>query len=299
MNNMSITPRELLYGKIDLPSLPEVFLKSSELLDDPRSSATQLGEIVAIDPSLTARLLKLVNSPFYGFAAKITTLPRAISLIGMRELRELILATCAVDFFSGLPNDLMDMKTFWSHSVRCALIAKILANQQTHEDLGESMFTAGLLHNIGSLILYNRLPELARDALSQARYQNISLDQTERTLIGFDHAMLGAELMKMWNLPEMLQQITLYHHSIEYTSPYASHIAIIQIANRIIEIEESGEDITLLMPPHSPLWKRIKLSVPIIEETLQQVNEQFDDVLHLIYQSNEQDTQLSKHNISA
>lgn len=296
---MPITARELLYGEIELPSLPEVFIKSSELLDNPRSNSNDIGEVVATDPSLTTRLLKLVNSSFYGFAAKINTIPRAISLVGTRELRELILATCAVEAFSGLPNELMSMKTFWRHSVRCALISRILANQ-THKDLGESMFSAGLLHNIGSLILYNRLPELSREALSQAEFQNIPLDQAERNIIGCDHAVVGAELMKLWNLPEILQETTRHHHNPEAAQQYSLQTTIIQIANRIIELEESDEDVTLLLRPSAPLWKRIGLSVPVLQETLQQVDEQFEDVLHLIYKSgNEDDTAISNHHFSA
>lgn len=106
--------------------------------------------------------------------------------------------------------------------------------------------------------------------------------------------------MKLWNLPEILQQTTRHHHDPDAAQQYTLQTAIIQVANRVIEIEKSGEDVTLLLPPNAPLWKRIGLSIPILQETLQQVDEQFDDVLHLIYHpAKEQQPPLSNHHFSA
>src|SRR3569833_2554535 len=121
---MSLSPRELVTGTIELASLPEVFLRVNEMIDSPRYTAADIGHVISRDPGLTARLLKLANSALYNFPSQIDTVSRAITIIGTRELRDLILATSVARIFKGLPNDLISMDFFWLHCVCCGLAAR-------------------------------------------------------------------------------------------------------------------------------------------------------------------------------
>src|SRR3569833_2055482 len=187
---MSLSPKELVTGAIELASLPEVFLRVNEMIDSPRYTAADIGHVISRDPGLTTRQLKIANSAFYSFPSQIDSVSRAITIIGTRELRDLILATSVARLFKGLPNDLVSMDDFWRHSVCCGLAARALAAQRG-ERLLERFFVAGLLHDIGSLLLYRKIPELAREALLRCQHNDVAHKHAEQDVIGFDHAAVA------------------------------------------------------------------------------------------------------------
>ena len=119
---MSITPEELVKNVGELVSLPDVCIRVNQMVDDPNASAVAFGEVISQDPGLTARLLRIANSAFYGFSQEIDTVSRAVTIIGLGKLRDLVLATSTVDVFDKIPNELLTMENFWRHSLSCALI---------------------------------------------------------------------------------------------------------------------------------------------------------------------------------
>lgn len=121
---MPFTAKDLVSAVSDILSLPETVLRVNEMVDDPQSSAADIGEVIRQDPGLTARLLRIANSPFYGFPSRIDSVPIAITVIGTDQLRDLLLATSAIQVFSDFPNEIVSMETFWRHSLRCAIIAR-------------------------------------------------------------------------------------------------------------------------------------------------------------------------------
>ena len=202
---MNLEPKTLVSGFVQLTSLPEIHQRISAMLETPDFSIEKLGQLISQDPGLSARLLKIVNSPFYGFPSHVDTLPRAITLIGSRDLNDIILATSVTRLFQGIPNDLVDMDSFWRHSIYTAVAARELSAYLQDDSTGrERCFLIGLLHDIGSLLIYNKLPELAREALLRSRYNRIEMRQAELEVIGFDHAQVGAELLRAWRLPASL-----------------------------------------------------------------------------------------------
>jgi HD-like signal output (HDOD) protein len=114
---MTLTARDLVTDTVELASLPGVVMRAMELLNHPNTSASEIGEIIAEDPALTARLLRIVNSAFYGFPSRIETISRAITIVGTLELTDLILGASAIQVFSRLPNQHVDMEKFWEHSL--------------------------------------------------------------------------------------------------------------------------------------------------------------------------------------
>lgn len=206
---------------VDLPSLvtdvkglvspPHIYLRVSELMRSSDSDARDFAEVIQLDPNLTARLLRIANSSFYSFRSKVDTVSRAVAVIGMRDLYSLVIAVSAVQSFSKIPNDLVNMDTFWRHSIYCGLIARALANR-CHVLHTERMFVAGLLHDIGSLVIFNRLPDVARDLLLIAQGDETALYHAEKETLGFTHAHVGGVLLDHWQVPRALHRSVAAHH---------------------------------------------------------------------------------------
>lgn len=204
--------KQLLTGSTELFSLPDIYFQLSEMLHDSRFSLADIGKVIAKDPALSARLLRVVNSPYYGFQARIDTISRAVTVIGSDDLSSLVLATTVVDCFGKIPCELIDMTSFWMRSVHCAVIARLLARHSAvlHS---ERLFLAGLLHDIGSLVISQKIPDQYTQVLLKADHNRALIPRLEQELIGFTHADVGQELLKTWGLPESLHEtIGCYLH---------------------------------------------------------------------------------------
>lgn len=234
---MATSPQELVNGMSDLVSLPEVCLRINDMIDDPNSTADSIGKFISQDPALTAKLLKVANSPFYGFTTEIGTVSKAVAVLGTRELRNLVLATSVSDIFKDMSNDVITMQNFWEHSIFCGLIARNIA-YESKKVKGESVFIAGLLHDIGQLIIMSKLPEQAKEALllSVEGSGNISVIDAERQVMGFDHAQVGGELIRHWKLPVSLQECVEFHHDPSNAKEAPLEVAVVHMANIIANI---------------------------------------------------------------
>jgi len=234
---MQLLPVDLVRGEVDLPLLPAIFQQFNDKLDDPGAKAEDFAEIISSDPSLTAKLLKIVNSAYYSFTATITDVSHAITIVGLTELRELILAVSVVEFFDDLPNQIVNMKSFWQHSVMTGLVARELQNTPKFRTK-QSMFTAGMLHDIGSLVFYNRLPEIARSVLEVSDREKKPRYQVERSMLGFDHANIGGELVRHWGLPDFLIEVIDCHHAPERAESFQQETQLLQLADRVTRLME-------------------------------------------------------------
>lgn len=222
-----------------LVSPPDICIRVFELVESNTATAQKLGEIIGCDPSLTARLLRLVNSSFYQFPRRIDTVSRAIAVVGISELYNLVIAVAAVKSFSRIPSFVVNIDTFWRHSISCGIIARMLARRcgVLHP---ERLFVAGLLHDIGSLLIYNRVPETARDLVLAARGNEAILYRTERKALGFSHAELGGMMLDQWQLPAVLQQAVRHHHEPAAAGPGRLEAAILHIADALANHGEQG-----------------------------------------------------------
>lgn len=183
-----------------LATLPDVYMKVRAALDDPDVSIPEVADVIATDPSLTAALLRLANSAFYGYARKIDTIGRAVSLIGLEQVHDLVLATSVTSMFSGIRPQRMDMGRFWRDSVRRGLLAKEAA-QLVRGVSAERLFVSGLLGDAGHLVMYVAVPDLMALVLDTPAGEGESLVDVERRIIGCDFAEVGAALTASWQLP--------------------------------------------------------------------------------------------------
>ena len=189
--------QDLINENEPLASLPNTFYKLREVVDDPGCDFDDIAEIISVDPSLTPRLLKIVNSAFYGFRGEIESVFHAMGVVGTEQLMQLVLATTVVEQFKGIPKDLVDMNYFWRHSVACGLSARAIHRARGEYD-GESIFVAGLLHDIGRLVMCLKVPDQLKIVLDFAEKSGDRWYKAEAKYFGFDHGGVGGALLRAW-----------------------------------------------------------------------------------------------------
>jgi putative nucleotidyltransferase with HDIG domain len=277
------TPQELVSGVIRLVSLPEVCIRVNEMLEDPNITASDLGKVIAQDTGLTARLLKIVNSSFYGFPSRIETVTRAVTVIGLRELRGLVLAASAVEAFSKIPNDVLNMVNFWRHSVYCGVVAQQLA-ERCRVLHSERLFVAGLLHDIGKLIMSHKIPDTVKRILDIKETDSRTDEEIENEVLGFSHADVGGELMRFWQMPESLYNTVRYHHHPEQAEASELEVCVIHIANAMTLLAESNpeENEEVETGVHDYAWKITGLDESVMESVFEDAAGMFTEALEAI-----------------
>lgn len=278
---MGVTYRDLVTGSLKLVSVPELYVRIQEALESPTASAAKIGDIIGQDPALTAHLLRVANSPLYGFSNRIDTISRAIMVIGTRGLSDLVLAASAVDVFAKIPSHLINMASFWRHSVYTAVVARILAGKCNILH-AERLFVSGLLHDIGELIIFYKLPEMGREALLRSRTLGQGLAQAEQDVMGFDHAAVGGEILRLWNLPDSIVEAVRCHHAPGTADEHGLEAAILHLATGLAAMGD-GQDPTeqhgdALLPE---AWTRTGLSEELTESILSEARPQFISALSL------------------
>lgn len=278
---MPLMPVDLVRGDVPLPSLPDIFQRFTRKLEEPGAKASDFSAILETDPSLTMRVLQIVNSAYYSFRAEITSVAHAVTIVGLTDLRELILAVSVVEFFNGLPNDLISMKQFWSHSVQTGLLARELQKSPGLK-IDESMFTAGMLHDVGSLVLYNRLPEMSRSVIELRDREHQPVYKLENRIIGFNHAMLGAELMRHWRLPEFLQETVGCHHEPDVARQFPREAQLLALANAISNRQQQDPKLSAALLAAEFANNHLSISGELIEAAIIQAQEQLESVMSSI-----------------
>lgn len=208
-----------------LYSLPDICLRLQELIAR-QASVLEIADLIALDPALTARLLRLANSSFYNFPAQVESVSRAVRLIGTNELYNLALATSAVAAFQRVPRELMDMDKFWEQSVYTGLVARGLGRRSGFRQ-GERLFAAGLLHNIGLLVLLEQAPDECTTLLERA--EGMPRPDLELAAFGFRVCDLGHALMTLWRLPTSLTEVVRYQHDPEQSAGERVAAALVHV----------------------------------------------------------------------
>ena len=206
-----VEPKRIVAHESELASFPDTYFKLRQEIDSPKASVQSLSALVSQDISLSAKLLKLVNSPMYGYAEPVESIERAVSLVGIKELSTLALGVTAINYFQGIPKELIDMRAFWRHSIFCGILAKILAHSLGEKQV-ERFFIGGLLHDVGRLILFKKMPYASTEALLYARTNMVPIVEAERTAFGFIHTDVSTYLLEQWKFPKHLAYLINFHH---------------------------------------------------------------------------------------
>jgi putative nucleotidyltransferase with HDIG domain len=277
---MGISDPQKIIEKIDdLPTLPRTVLKITELVNDPKSSAKDLARVITDDQVLTARLLKLVNSSFYGFPERISTVTGAIVLLGFDAIRNLLLTTSVFDLFANHNRKKkQDQEKFWDHSLGCAVGAKVIGNYLRHDKI-EELFVSGLLHDIGKIVEMMYLSDEYTKVVTVIDSENILMTAAENKVLGYNHAEVGKLLAEKWNLPAKLVQVIAYHHQPANASSFAMEAAIVHLADifcRALNMGYGGDN--KIPPLDGSAWERLKIGTNAIDTIMATMRREYRDI---------------------
>lgn len=277
--NLQIGPdriRKITESIIGLPTLPTVVAKMIELVDNPRTSAASLARLIASDQALTARILKLANSAYYGFSREISTVNMAIVVLGFNTVKDMGLSLSVFDAFkSKQQHPSFDLNRFWEHSIACGIAARMLARNYRSRYTGEA-FVAGLLHDIGKVIL-NQYFQNEFLLIIEAQVKGATLEEAETSIIGTHHSQIGSWLAEKWNLPRIISRSLLHHHEPWDSKKEPIFVALIYLANHICHLSGFGHSGRInIADPDPQLWETFRNeNVPLDEADLPNLQTEF------------------------
>lgn len=237
---MTQTPDSLLSNNLELVSLPDIVFQINDMVSDPTCTAADIGTQISLDTGLSMRLLKIVNSPFYGFPSSIETIPMAITVMGVRQLRDLIFTTCVINKYARIPTDILNPDAFWTHSIATAISAQLLAKKVNISN-SERLFTCGMLHDLGLLIMAITAPAETRQVLELARDSNKPCHDFQKSVFGFSQGDLGVALIRKWHLPESFIEPIQLQEINKAATRYPMETAILKVANVIANTNPGTE----------------------------------------------------------
>jgi len=251
----------------ELISIPEIYLKTRQLMDDPTSDINDFARVVSIDPNLSVKLLNVVNSAYFGFTGEISSISRAVNMVGIGQLHMMVLGISAVSSLD-FPNDVVPFKTFWRTSLLTGTLARELARQLKMRS-AEKLFIVGLLHEIGHLVLYAKFPDLARKTIQLEKDSDISVNQAEQQVLGCHYGDIGAMLMEQWKLSADFQNWTRFQPTPELAAEDNMEISLLHIAHAYAHHKFMQTDKPLEEQIIPATWEITRLTTEQVEQKLE------------------------------
>lgn len=268
-----------LINSIDrLPTLPTVYIKLLSLLNAQYSSIRMISDIISEDQAVSAMVLKIVNSALYGFYNKIGDLQSAIVILGLNEIKNLVLATSickTVKQFKA--SSTFDMQEFWKHSIGCAISAKVLAETACIKD-PEDVFTGGLLHDIGKLIHATYLRKEFERVVDDVVETGSQMFESERKILGFDHVQTGSALARKWHLSQKTIDMIAHHHLYDMPDALTKEVAAVHIGNALcisLRMGSGGEKRVPII--NQKAWEILDIKLSDLEYIMQRSTKLFKE----------------------
>ena len=255
-----------------LPTLPSALVEMNRMLDDPNISGDQIADLISRDQVLSAKVLKMVNSPIYGFPGRISSVHHALVLLGFNVVRGLLLSTTV---FENLP---VGMSKLWDHSIATSLASAEAARILKLKDPGE-FAVAGLLHDIGKVVIEVQLPEASKEIRKLIKDKDLNIRQAEERVLGFRHDKVNGWLANTWRLPLILREGITYHHNPSSAPNYQEVAACVQLGDFLARVFQQGSGGDDQAPEISPqTFKILGLNQQILVEVLDEVTEKFAEI---------------------
>ena len=265
-----------------LGSHAPVLQEIEEALESPERSLGTVTDAIERDPDLTARLLRLGNSSFFGFSARVTTVTEAVSLIGIQQVRDLVLVSNVIDQFKGVAAEFVSIESFWQHSLACGIGARLIANKRRLPQ-ADKFFVAGLLHDVGRLVLVAHAPELAQQVFHVYRQERLLLTEAEERVLGFDHQRIGGALLQLWKFPISLVLAVACHHQPESSEVACTEAAVVHLADHLVNAMQIGSSGECHVPPLSlRAWRALGFSTAVLPALINGIDEQYEAVQEIL-----------------
>ncbi|HUV51103.1 MAG TPA: HDOD domain-containing protein [Anaerolineae bacterium] len=266
-----------------LPTLPTIYMKLSHLLNAPDSSIRKISNIISEDQAIAAMVLKIVNSASYGFYNKIGDLQQAIVILGLNEIKSLVLATSMYKIVKGFKSSsAFNMEKFWKHAIGCAILAKVLAETAYIKD-PEDVFTGGLLHDIGKLIHATYLREEFNNVVADVAETGSQISESEKKIMGFDHTQTGEALAEKWSLPRRTINMIAYHHFSRMPRTITKEMAAVHIGNTLciaLRMGSGGEKRVPIV--NQKAWEILDLKLSDLEYVMQRSTKLFEESISVM-----------------
>ena len=265
-----------------IASPPKVFQKVNEIVNDPDATTEEIARVIAEDVGITLRLLRVVNSAFFGYNQKVESLDQAVMALGTSQVRDLVLATTVAEKFEGLPDDLINMESFWQHSLACGVMARSLAQTRREINL-EPFFLGGMLHDVGRLVMFSKMPEQCRDIVARCLKSNEVMQAVEREVFGFDHAEVGGCLLSNWGLPPHLEEAVASHHLPQRAVRNPMLASVVHIADVVVNALKLGNSGVRVVPKLSTsAWSRYGMAATVLTPAVEQMEIQYRSFLRAL-----------------
>ncbi len=267
-----------------IATFPAIVPRINKAVNDPNASSDSISLIINEDPALSARLLKIANSAFYASPFPVKSIPRALTMIGTKQLTDLVTAISTVEMCSKYAGKGIDMDAFWRHSIACGVAARALASAKRIVNT-ERFYLAGLLHDVGHLIIYTKMTDHVGNLAADCKAGKEPVHKLEHEKLGFDHCDVGARLLKAWQLPKELIVPVRYHHAPQRADEYELETAILHVAEIIAVSMLLDSGIESHVPPlEAAAWDRVGVPMTKLPDILKQVAEQYEDAVKMFTQ---------------
>ncbi|NVM23055.1 MAG: HDOD domain-containing protein [Desulfobacterales bacterium] len=255
-----------------VPTLPGVLEKITESVDSSETAAADIASIISSDQALSAKVLRLVNSAFYGFPGRISNVTHALIILGFDVVKGIVLSTSVFDMM--LAKGLFGL---WEHSLGCAVAAGVIAGRIEHPD-PEEVSIAALLHDLGKVIIRIELPEESSLIEEAVEKKGISVYEAEEDILGLNHATVGKWLSTKWNLPRTLGDPIAYHHAPGLAELAPKQTAIVHLADILIRARgfgSGGDNLVHQIDPKA--WGELNISDALLEEIINEMDDKLED----------------------
>lgn len=276
------TPADLVARAGELASLPGTWQNVDAVLSKPTASSQQISEAISADPALSVRMLRLANSPLFGLSQRVERLSQAVHLVGTRQVRDLCLASTVLDCFAGVPATRATMPDLAKHSLATGLFARAIAGRRRETNV-ERFFVAGLLHDVGLLLLLMQLPTDEGIALGKAA-AGIPLEIAEQDELGYDHAAVGGLLVERWRLPASLSEPVRCHHAPCASTAYPIESAVIHVASLGVDLLGISAEGPVSTPLDPKAWELIGLQASDLPVMIEEVDRQIEALAGIMLQ---------------
>lgn len=283
---------DLIQDIEQLPTLSTVYYNLQKILSDPNATAKEVGNAIEDDQALTSKILKLVNSAYFGFPKRISTITHSVIILGFKEIKNIALSVSIIDMFADKEEtECLDRAEFWRHSLAVAICSNVIAKKVDVNKLedAEVAFVAGLLHDIGKAILDLYLHRHYIDAIQNSKENKSLIIETEKETFGFTHQEIGQLLLEKWNLPSELISVVSLHNNPHKCSKFKKEYGLVSIVH-VADIIVRAMNLGLGGDPYVPMiekscWEYLELSLNQIEIIIEEVNEIFNDIVDLLLPS--------------
>jgi len=270
----------------DLPTLPAVFMRIMRMMQSKDTSVREISQVVETDQSIAMKILRLINSSFYGLSRSVYSVQQAIVLLGANTLKNILITASVFQALNRRSQEAgLNREAFWKHTMECGMIARCL-DDKINSGREEEGFICGIIHDIGKVVLDQYFHDKLLSVLNKCRKEGILFYQAERELLSVTHAEIGSKLADLWYLPDNLVEVIAQHHDFRPESEYARQTALIQISDMLVYQHAALREKSILIPDVDPLcWHTLDLDPRQLEgwnDDIRSEIEKGDELLRLM-----------------